>query len=67
MDIWKAVQEWLEANPPVEDPLVRDILVKKDYKLEVSGKCTATLGDYGRIFYTSLKYDIVDNKIKIYK
>jgi len=66
-DMFIAVQDYLEENPPEEDPILRNIEIKKGHKLYVDGKCGAITGNYGTWFYLNLKYDIVDHDIKIYK
>ena len=66
-DLYKAVEDWVQANPPVEDPQVSDITLKRGSIVEVWGKSIAITGNRGQVFFRTLAYDIVDDKIRVYE
>ena len=66
IDLYGEIRKWLLENPPVEDPQIETIEILPNYNIRVMGKSIAESGNHGQSFFTKLKYDFVDNKIRLY-
>ena len=66
-NLYRSVDNWVQANTHVEDPQVTSILLNKDNSLYVSGRSTARDGNYGQRFTSILSYKIEDNKFVVWE